>query len=478
MRAVDIDRFVSKPVKNFLFIILGNGIRWILSFFVTVYLARVLGASGFGKISFAFAIFAYGLLVSDLGLTILGTKEAAKRTNSIDDFASNILSLRLLLAIFTFIVLVVLSFSLPVDEDVRILLRIYSFSIFFYAFYLDWFFRGKERMANIAIASIVSQTVYTLLVFIFIKDAGGILRVPLLWILGIGSGMSFLLAVFFLTKHRLRFHIEFRLLKMSVPIGIAAIMNQVYFHFDLLTLGFMKTEIDVGLYNAAFKIVTFLLTIDTAFAWVYFPMVSRFSKKSKEKMKTLVNESAKFIAILVVPLAFGGTVLAGRVINVIYGARFLGASTALRILIWAIPLTSLQSIFAFGLLGCDREKKYSIGMVIGTLTNIVLNLILIPFLGIKGAAIATIVSEVVMLYVMARWFKEILFVPFYKFLLKPLLATIVMLIVIIILWKIATLPIIFISICVYIFTLLALKGISKNDLKLIRGEYGDIYRNS
>ena len=469
MRTVAIDRYISQPVKNFLFLILGNGIRWILSFFVTVYLARVLGASGFGKISFAFSIFAYGVLLSDLGLTILGTRDLARRKKGIDDITSNILSLRLILALLSFTILLLFSLFAPLQKDTRVLLTLYSFSIFFYAFYLDWFFRGRERMANIAAASIITQIIYVILVFSFVNQANDIIRIPFLWFAGIGAGAIFLFLIFYLTKHHFRFHVDFSLLKLSVPVGIAAIMNQVYFHFDLVTIGLIKGESDVGLYNAGFKLVTFLLSVDTAFAWVYFPMVSRFFVESKEKLKSLVFAGTKLILLFAVPLAFGGTLLAGRVINLIYGEQFTGASDAFRILIWAIPLTSIQTIFAFGLLGCNLEKKYSLGMVIGTFINIVLNLILIPFLGIKGAAAATIISEIVMLIAMFFWFKKILYVPFLKYSIKPLAATIIMLIIMLLLWRIPTVYLIICAVFVYSLVLWFLKGVTKADLKLLRG---------
>ncbi|TES93854.1 MAG: flippase [Candidatus Cloacimonadota bacterium] len=478
MWTVAINRYISRPVKNFLFLIIGNGIRWVLSFFVTVYLARILGTSGFGKISFVFSIFAYGVLLSDLGLTILGTREIARKKNNIDDLASNILSLRFILALFSFVILLLFSLFIPLQKATKVLLTLYSFSIFFYAFYLDWFFRGKEKMANIAVASVITQVIYVIFVFIFVKQENDIIRVPFLWFAGIGAGTIFLFSIFYLRKHLFRLHFDFSLLKISIPVGIAAIMNHVYFHFDLVTIGLIKGEIDVGLYNAGFKLVTFLLSVDTAFAWVYFPMVSRYFTESKEKLKTLVFTGTKLIFLLVIPIACGGTLLAERVIHLIYGEQFIGASGAFRILIWAIPLTSMQTIFAFGLLGCDREKKYTLGMVIGTLLNILLNLLLIPFLGIKGAAAATIASEIVMLTLMSLWFREILFVPFLKYTLKPLAATAVMLILTVLLWKIPTIYLIITAIFIYSFVILLLKGITKEDLKLLRGGYESIHRNN
>jgi O-antigen/teichoic acid export membrane protein len=477
MWTVSESRLISKPVKNFLFIIFGNGVRWILSFIVTVYLARVLGASGFGKVSFAFSLFAYGVLLSDLGLTVLGTREVARRKEDIESTVSGILSLRSILALVSFVLLLLFSLFGPLQKDTKLVLTIYSFSIFFYAFYLDWFFRGKERMANISIASVITQVIYVFLVILFVTEPGDIMRVPFLWFMGIGAGVIFLIFVFFAGRNRFRFNPDFSLLKLSIPMGIAAIMNHVYFHFDLVTIGFIRGESEVGLYNASFKLITFLLSVDTAFAWVYFPMVSRFFSESKEKFKTLVFTGTRLVSIFAIPLAFGGMVLGERIINLIYGERFLEAVDAFRILIWAIPLTSIQTIFAFGLIGCDREKKYSLGMVIGTLLNIVMNLVLIPFMGIKGAAIATIISEIAMLCVMFLWFKDILFVPLHRYILKPIVATAVMLILMILVWKIPVVYVIISSVCVYSVVIWLLKGITKDDIRLLRGGYGAIGRN-
>jgi len=98
-----------------------------LSFFVTVYLARVLGASGFGKISFAFSIFAYGVLLGDLGLTILGTREVARKKDT-DEISSNVLSLRFVLSLFAFVLLLLFSLFFPMQKDTKVLLALYSFT--------------------------------------------------------------------------------------------------------------------------------------------------------------------------------------------------------------------------------------------------------------------------------------------------------------------------------------------------------------
>jgi O-antigen/teichoic acid export membrane protein len=472
-----LDKFVSRPVKNFLFLIFGNGIRWILSFFVTVYLARVLGTAGFGKLSFAFSIFAYGVLLSDLGLTILGTRQLAQRKHSPDEITSNILGLRFVLAIIAFAILLLTSIFFPMERETRILLSLYSFSIFFYALYLDWFFRGREKMANISISAIITQVIYVILVFTFIKQERDLIRTPFLWFAGIGGGTAFLLIMFYLRNHRLKFRLNVSLLKLSIPLGIATIMNQIYFHFDLITIGFLRGETPVGLYNAGFKLITFLLSVDTAFAWVYFPMVSRYFSQSKEKLKTLVFTGAKLILLFVTPLAFGGTMLAGRIISLIYGEQFAAASNAFRILIWAIPLTSVQTIFAFGLIGCNRERRYALGMVVGTVLNVVLNVFLIPRFGISGAAIATILSEIVMLVIMFLSFKDIVFVPFLTLTFKPIAATAVMVLILLLLWKIPTVYLLLCGIAAYLVAIWFLKGITKDDLKLLRGGYESTHRN-
>jgi O-antigen/teichoic acid export membrane protein len=477
MRSVSIDNFVSRPVKNFLFLTFGNGIRWVLSFFVTVYLARILGASGFGKLSFAFSLFAYAVLLSDLGLTILGTRQIAQRKDSPDEITSSILSLRFILAIIAFVILLLTSLFFPLEHETRILLSLYSFSIFFYALYLDWFFRGREKMANIAISSIITQVIYVVLVFTFIRQKQDLIRIPFLWFAGIGSGTAFLLIMFYLTNHRLKLRMNVSLLKLSVPLGIAAIMNQIYFHFDLITIGFIKGEIAVGFYNAGFKLITFLLSVDTAFAWVYFPLVSRYFSESEEKLRKLIFTGTKLIFLFVTPLALGGMMLAERLIVLIYGGDFSPASNALRILVWAIPLTSVQTIFAFGLIGCNREKRYSLGMIIGTVLNVVLNVLLIPRFGISGAAAATILSEIVMLAAMFLWFRDILFVPFLTFTFKPVAATALMMLFLLLLWKIPTIPLIAVGIAVYLFAIWLLKGITGEDLRFMRGGYESIHRD-
>ena len=165
-----------RAIRNFFILFVGDSINYILNFFVTIYLARNLEVSNFGKISFAFAFFSFGSFITNLGLISIGTRDIAQRlkthnTDTESKYISNVINLRQVLAIITFILLLAASLLIQKPMPVKLLIILYGLSLFPFALLLEWAFFGWEKMGFITIERIVTAASYLILILFFVKSS-------------------------------------------------------------------------------------------------------------------------------------------------------------------------------------------------------------------------------------------------------------------------------------------------------------------
>jgi len=463
---------VRRVIRNFLSLSVAHIMSQAILFLVIVYLARTLGAAGFGKIAFAQAVILYFALIANMGLSTLGIREMARNKDKIDKYVGNILSLRLVLALLSLFLLLAFVTLIHKPTQLKYLILFFGFSLFSYALSLEWLFQSLEKMGFIGISRIMDKLFYAGLIFLLVKDTKQILVIPWLWLGGSLLASGFLIYIFIkqFGRPRLKFNFSFwqDMLRRALPMGTAFIMIQIYYNFDTVMLGFMKNDEVVGWYNAAYKIVLFIWAFIPIFVNAIFPLMSRYYKESKEKLRILISSATKLMSIIALPLGIGGTILAKPIISFLYGEEFIKGVIAFQILIWTVVIISIRCSYEQSFLACDREKRYLLGVIVGATTNIILNSILIPYFSLKGAAIATVVSEFVFSLYMFFYFQIVSRIKMVKYLLKPFLAASFMGFLLYYLKNLNLLLSILIGITIYLIAILLLKGITREELRQLR----------
>ena len=459
----------QKIVKNFVSLAIANIIGKLIGFVTVVYLARVLNASGFGQISFAQAIVAYFALLSDLGLKMFGIREVARDKKQIKKYVNNILTLRIILAIISFgLLLIFIAFGNK-PTNYKTLMAFYGLSLFPLALSLDWVFQGIERMEFIGIADILRSLVYAGLIFLFINSPSRILSVPLF-----ALAASFIMItplIYSFVKNYGWFSFSFNwpvwkgFLSQSLPMGLSAIMVTIYYNLDTVMLGFMKGDEVVGWYNAAYKIVLIMLGFQGLLRQAIYPLVSRYYyEENHVSLEKIINVYVKGIFSMSIPIAVGGTVLAQPLMNLFFGAQYAHGVIAFQILIW-----NLTVILGLGMLmnATNRQNKLLIGTALGAATNVVLNIALIPKFSLVGAAVATLLTEIVTLIYFVHESRKIINLPITRYVFKPGIAAIVMGGALFML-NLQVLLAVLVGAAVYAIIFLIIKGLSKEDMQLIR----------
>lgn len=388
-------------LKNLAFLAIADFFNKALVFVAVAYLARTLKAEGFGKIEFAQAIAVYFMLLANQGLATFGAREIARHNSDIKRYANHILSIRLLLALLSYILLVVFTFSVPQSAEIKNLLLIYGFAMFALSLTLDWVFQGTERMEYIALAQTVNQAAYAGGLFLLVRGYEQLLLVPVVKLAAAMIGATILL--FFVNKRYGRIKLSYdpvfwrQILKQSIPMGVSLILIQIYYTFDTVMLGFMKGEAMVGWYNAAYKIVLLFIGFATLFGTVIFPVLSRYYKESLSQLRDLLFQSSRLTLFFALPIAVGGMVLSSQIIQLVYGLSYQPSVLPLKILIWSVFTVYFNCSFAFCLLACDKQKEYMYSVLAGAIVNLILNFLLIPKYDMLGASIATITCETITL---------------------------------------------------------------------------------
>ena len=171
---------IRRVVKNFLSVSFAEVILRCITFLVIVYLARILAPANFGKIGFAQAVVAYFMLPVNLGLTILGVREVARDKGSIDKYASNIVTLRLTLALFSFGSLLAFIIFIPQSDEVKYLILVYGLTLFSSALLTEWLFQGIEKMQFIGMARVLDKLLYGALIFLWVRSSKELLLLSML----------------------------------------------------------------------------------------------------------------------------------------------------------------------------------------------------------------------------------------------------------------------------------------------------------
>ncbi len=467
----------QRIAKNFLSLAVANIIASLLGFVATVYLARILGPGGFGQIYFAIAIIAYFMLIANLGLPMLGTREIARDKDKIKDYVGNIVTLRLTLAAIAFCLLLLFAFLTQKPTEIKYLIILYGLGLFPFALQLLWLFRGIEKMEYIAGSQILGAALYVASILYFIKSPEQLLAVPVIYVICTAFLPAVFLIFFFIRRFGripLKFEAPFwgSLLRQALPMGFAFIMTELYLHFDTIMLGFMRSNEEVGYYNATYKIILFIVILGGLYYVTIFPIISNYYKTSLASLHRLLSRTAKLMVTLSLPLAVGGTMLAKSILGFIYTEQYVEGIITFQILIWIIPLRWLSITYGNSLIACDKQNRYATGVAIGAIINIALNAILIPRFGIVAAAATTVVTWGAVLLLMYHEFSKIVSVPFKGYLPRPVVACLGMAAFLYFCsgWNVWLL--IALGVLVYFALLFIIGGITKEEIKLIKEQFG------
>lgn len=401
--------------KNTLWLTVSTVINKLLALALLIYAARILGAEGYGKFTFALAFVSLLMIFSDFGLSPIVTREFAREKEKKEEFYS-IISLKVLLAFATFILILLASFFVGPEKDIQRIILILAFFLLANSFIgiCHSFFHARQKMEYEA----WFETLQSLMIFGF--GFFVLLRFPSVKNLSYAYFFSSLAALVFVLsffhfkifplKIKWDFVIWKKFLKMSWPLALIGLFGVIYGYTDSIMLGWRHMLAETGWYNAASKIVMAGLIPMGLIGASFYPALSKFSKESKEKFQKAWDFELEIMILLALPLVVGGMFLAPKIIYSFYPLDFSPSILAFQILILTAGIIFLYRPFYDAMIVLNQQTKTFWITIAGAVANVILNLILIPKYSLYGAAVATVITNFLILFIIIVFIKKFTFI--------------------------------------------------------------------
>lgn len=401
----------------------------------SAYIARVLLSSGVGQVSYAQNIATYFTSLAVLGLPTYGTREIAKvRDNQSEQnkvfselFSINFISTTICCIGYLGLILCIGRF-----RDNLTLYLVTGLAILLNYFNVDWLYQGREEYKYISIRSITIKTISTFLIFLIVRDKGDIIRYAFIhcFILA-GNNLLNIIGLFSRVKLSIK-GIEIRKhLKPLFVLFLSSIAIELYTLFDTTMLGFYCSDDDVGYYTYAMRVSKIIVAILVSIFAVLLPRLSILNyTDDKNTYSDILSKSLKIMGFVTMPCAIGLLLVSPQIIPILFGNDFLPAIPTLRILsMLAIPVSFNTFIGGIVFISRGMEKERLFAVCICAISNLAMNAVMIPLWAQDGAAIASLISEILVCVVEYLFLKKTMRVVFgARELLWVVLASFVMII--------------------------------------------------
>lgn len=397
----------SNIFKNLFWLSFGEGFGIILFYSANVYLARILGSEAFGKLSFAFAFIPVTAIIADMGLSMYGMREMAKRNADFNSIIINILPVRFISSIVIFFASSIFIYMLTPAYDMRILLSLSFLYLIPYSLGLDWAYRGIEKMQYSALWTFSQNAIFFLLVIMMVKSKEDMLTAPLLRVAGVFAGSAALLySAFRGNIKKISFpHSWKNTIIVSSPFMFSTLTAVILLNFDSVWLGIVDTPHSVGIYSAAYRVFFLLFGVMFAVQLAYAP---NFAKIHPSTARSEIRAFSRVVHMISFPVVFLLMIFSEKIISIAYGAAYIESTGVLSILSVALLFNYLSGIYMVPFLFSGNERAYLISITISASVNVMANIILIPVFSYTGAAMAALISHA-LLYILSFAFFSKLF---------------------------------------------------------------------
>lgn len=380
-------------VANFGYLSLLQVASYVFPLITMPYLARVIGAEGFGKIAFAAAIMVWFQTIADWGFCYTATRDVAKNRDDkekVSEIFSNVLWARILLMFVSFVVLSVCVLIIPKLRENADVIMISFLMIPGHIMFPDWFFQAMERMKYITILNIVSKTLFTVAIFLFIKERQDYILQPLFTSLGfVISGIIAMYYILVKWKVRLRissFKTVLRTIKSSTDVFINNLIPNLYNAFSIVLLGFIGGNVANGLYDAGVKFTNIVQQFLLILSRTFFPFLSR--RIDKHSIYARLNISSSILLAVVLWL------LAPVLVKIFYTNEFFYAIKVIRISSISLIFLAMGNVYGVNyLLLIDKEKQLRNITLVASLIGFVLSFPLIYKYQVIGAALVVTITR-------------------------------------------------------------------------------------
>lgn len=406
----------------------------ICGFIWTVLIANYLGVNGNGILGFAISLSGILAVTTDFGISTHIVRHVSTDHSQAPIYLGNAIPLKSLFGIGTFILTLIILIILKTDELTITITLLFTIEMIINSF--KGLFNGCFQAFEVGKYQGIGNILTTALLFIFILIAIftdlGIYGITLAYVI---SNLIVLLYTYgALRKHIARPNFEInitfwkKLTLVALPFAATGILYSIYYSIDVIMLKALVGNYATGIYNATYKLVSVLTLFYSIYTAVIFPIMSKFFKNDETLLIVSFEKSIKYLMFIIIPLAFATVYYSAEVIHIIYpSGEFANASSVLNILIWTVCLLFISGACNTLLNASHKEVSVTKIYLIAATFNVILNFFMIPKYSYNGAAITTVLSDIIIVLLQSYVIYKLGFRPnkrLYKDLVKIIIGSV------------------------------------------------------
>ena len=489
-----VDEALRKVAKGTIIFFIGTLIYWLLEFVCRIIIARGTTQTEYGLFSLGYVLLSVFVIIATLGLDsgttryiayFRGRREDNKVKSTIYSSLQLALITSILFSLVAFFSADIISQTVFHNYELSAVLKIFAIAIPFVVItnMLVSFFRGFGS---------VKEKIYFQDILMSVLRVSFILAALLLGYKFLGIIYAYLLSIVITTTAFIIYAIkrvpkseknvlnsvpmQRELLYFSLPLLATSTLGIIMSRVDTLMLGYFKTADIVGLYNAAHPISQFISVALSSMLFIYIPIAtSLYSKNLIPEMGRNYVILTKWVSSATLPLFLILLLFPKPILNILFGADYVQASTALQILALGYFIRNLTGPNGATLIVVGETRFLMWASLTGTIMNVIMNILLIPPFGIVGASIASVISltaiNIIRCWKLYSLFR-ILFIN--KNVLKPIILSTAVIFVVTLIFKnfvTATawllIPLFVLFILLHFIALLLTKGLDREDINML-----------
>ncbi len=396
-------------MSNFVWLSILKVIGYIFPLVTLPYLSRVIGVDGFGEIAFALSVVVLIETFTDFGFNYTATRDVARNREDISIVSkifSNVLWAKIFLMIIGFIILCILIQFIPQFHANRLILFLTFLYIPGHIFFPEWLFQAFEKMKYITILNVISKAIFTILIFLVIKEKNDYVWQPLLT--AVGYTVSGCIAMYYVIK---KFRINIlkpsikdicNTIKGSFNMFITLIFPNLYTQLPISYLRVIKGEQAVGFYSGGERFYAIISQLFTVLSRVFYPFLSR--RLEKHRVYEIISGVGSLLSAMIL---YSG---ASLFVQIFYTPEFNEAIKVIKILSLspiAYFLINTYGVNYLVLIG--KEKLYRDITLVCSVLGLIVALLMIPLYSYIGFTISLVITRYLnglTVFIMAQMYKN------------------------------------------------------------------------
>ena len=397
---------MGKVKKNFVYNLIYQVLILVIPLITAPYLARTVKADGVGIYSYTYSIVYYFMLLTMLGVNNYGNRTIAKVREDKEKRSKEFLGIYALQLIIGIIMLVLyLGYVIIFNSAYKNIAIIQSLFIISAMFDINWFFFGMEEFKKTITRNTFIKIGNVILIFALVKSPDDLWKYTLIM-----SGMMCLSQ--FILWGFLRKKIKFvkiglkdviKHIKPNLVLFIPVIAVSLYKMMDKIMLGKIANVTEVGFYENAEKIIGIPMTLITALGTVMLPRISNIIEKGEiNKVNDYISKSISFVMFMSLAMCAGLISVGYNFAPIYFGVEFQKTGILIMLLSVTLPFLSFANVIRTQyLIPAEKDKIYIVSVSLGAVSNLIMNILLIPKLESVGACIGTVTAEFIVMFYQA-----------------------------------------------------------------------------